>query len=214
MKKIIAGLAVLAVTVSAIQAQDPQRKMHRMQQGHQRMMRAEMNLSEEQKQRFKTLNDDFRKNMTELRKKDDITVKEWRSRMAELQKKHRDEIQNVFSKEQKERMEKMRAERRQMAEIDAKARMEKMKLHLGLSNEQSDKMIAQRKEMMEKMKTLRENNVMDFQKKREAMRDLMQKRHEAMRSILTEEQQRKMFRMNRMREMRNMHPPMKPGKLS
>jgi Spy/CpxP family protein refolding chaperone len=214
MKKIIAGLAVLAVTVSAIQAQDPQRKMHRMQQGHQRMMRAEMNLSEEQKQRFKTLNDDFRKNMTELRKKDDITVKEWRSRMAELQKKHRDEIQNVFSKEQKERMEKMRTERRQMAEIDAKARMEKMKLHLGLSNEQSDKMIAQRKEMMEKMKTLRENNVMDFQKKREAMRDLMQKRHEAMRSILTEEQQRKMFRMNRMREMRNMHPPMKPGKLS
>lgn len=180
--------------------------MHPGQQ-QQMMMYRQLHLSEEQKQKFKTLNEDFRKNMMDLRKQDDITVKEWRNRMETLQKKHREDLQGMFTQEQKAQMEKMKRERKQMAEIDAKARTEKMKIQLGLSNEQSEKLNNQRKEMMEKMKALRENQTMDMEKKREEIKALMEKRKETMRSILTHEQRKKMQQMK-------MHLPRKPGELS
>lgn len=206
MKKIFAGLVVLAMTVTIIQAQDPQRKMDRMKQGRG-MMHQHSDLTVEQKQKFKALNEDFRKKMTDLRKQDEITVKEMRSRMADLQKKHHTEMQNVFSAEQKARMDKMKMERRQLSEIDAKARMEKMKLQLSLSDEQTAKLNNQRKEMLDKMKTIHENHSMAMMEKREEMRSLMEKRKETMQSILTDEQKKKMQEM-RMRQHR------KPGKLS
>jgi Spy/CpxP family protein refolding chaperone len=171
------------------------------------MMHQQLNLSEEQKQKFKTLNDNYRKNMSDLRKQEDITVKDWRNRMADLQKKHRTDMQNVFTAEQKTRMEKMKTERKQMAEIDAKARMEKMKLQLDLSQEQTDKLNSQRKVMREKMNALRENQSMHMGMKREEMRTMMEKRRESIRSILTEEQIKK---MNEMR----MRQPRRSGKLS
>lgn len=207
MKKIFISLTVLAIAITTIQAQDPQRKMDRMKRGQGMMMQHQLDLTEEQKQKFKALHEDFRKKMTDLRKQDEITVKEWRSRMAELQKKHRTEMQNVFTAEQKARMEKMRKERKQMAEIDAKARMEKLKLQLKLTDDQTAKLNSQRKEMMDKMKALHEDQSMDMMQKREEMRSFMEKRKETMQSILTDEQKKKM------QEMR-MHQPRKPGKLS
>jgi Spy/CpxP family protein refolding chaperone len=208
MKKIIASLVVLAFATTTTQAQYPQRKMRRMHPGQQQMMmQRQLNLSEEQKQKFKILNEDFRKNMMDMRKQDDMTVKEWRNRMANLNKQHRSNLQNVFTQEQKARIEKMRMERRQMAEIDAKARMEKLKLQLSLTDEQTAKLNNQRKEMIDKMKALHENRLMDMMEKREEMRSLMEKRKETMQSILTDEQKKKMQEM-RMRQ------PRKPGKLS
>lgn len=208
MKKIFTSLVVLAITVSAIQAQNPQRKMQHMKPGQGMMMHPKMDLTEEQKQKIKALNDDFRKKITDLRKQDQITVKEWRSRMAELQKKHRTDMQNVFTSDQKARMKKMRMEKKQMAEIDAKARMEKLKLQLNLTDEQTSKLNNQRKEMMDKMKALHENQSMDMMEKREEMRSLMENRKETMQSILTNEQKKKLQEMRKQqpREMRMRQP--------
>ncbi len=128
MKKIFAGLVVLAMTVTTIQAQDPQRKMDRMKRGQGMMMHQRSNLTEEQKQKFKALNEDFRKKMTDLRKQDEITVKEWRSRMAELQKKHHTEMQNVLSPEQKARLEKAGRGRFQKAGRFQEGRLQKRRL--------------------------------------------------------------------------------------
>ena len=130
--------------------------------------------------------------MTELRKKDDILVKDWKQQMMELNKKHREDIRGLLSKEQKEQIEKIKTERKKMAEIDANARMEKMKLLLDLNNEQTEKLKRQRSEMIEKMKDINENNSIDMMKKREEMKLLMEKRSENMKSILTEDQLKKM----------------------
>jgi hypothetical protein len=207
MKKIFISLAVLVIAITSIQAQEPPRKMDRMKREQGMMRHQQLNLSEEQKQMFKTLNEDFRKKMTDLHKQDDITVKDWRNRMADLQKKHRTDMQNVFTAEQKTRMEKMRTQRRQMAEIDAHARTEKMRIHLDLSKEQVDKLNSQRKVMREKMNALRQNQSMHMGMRREEMRTMMEKRRESYRSIFTDEQQKKMHEM-RMRQ------PRRSGKLS
>ena len=207
MKKIFSNLFVAVIVLTTAQAQNPQWKMHRMHPGKHTMINQQLNLSEEQKNKYKMLNEDFRKNMMNLRRQDDITVKEWKNRMTDLHKKHRMDMQSVLTPEQKGRIEKMKAERKQMAEIDAKTRMEKMKIQLGLSNEQAEKMRNQRMEMMNKMKALRENQSMDMQKKREEIKMMMEKRRETMKSILTDEQRKQMEEIR-------MHYKRKPGKLS
>jgi len=63
--------------------------------------------------------------MTELRKKDDITVKEWKSQMMDLNKKHREEMKNLLTTEQKDQVEKIRTEKRKMAEINGKREWKK-----------------------------------------------------------------------------------------
>ena len=109
MKKIIFSLIVLVFTITILQAQHPEKRMQGQQRnGKSHMAHQQLNLSEEQKNKLKSLNEEFRKNMTELKKKDDITVKEWKTRMADLKKQHNSNLQNVFTPEQKSQMEKMK----------------------------------------------------------------------------------------------------------
>ena len=196
MKKILV-LVLAMVTIIAAQAQK-KRITDGRRDLRDKMLTEKLNLSEEQKQKAKTLNEDYRKKMTELRKKEDITVKEQRTQMMELNKKHREDMRGLLSKDQKEQIEKMKLERKKMAEIDGDARMEKMKLRLDLNNEQVEKIKKQRTEMREKIKAIQENNSLDMTKKREEMKALLQERKESMKSILTEEQQQKMQERNKL----------------
>ncbi len=198
---------MLTLSSATLLAQNPDRKMQNRHRGHHPMAHQQLNLTEDQKMKFKSMNEDYRKKMIELKKQDEISVKEWKTRMSELKKKHHSDMQNIFTPEQKTRMEKMKLERKQMAEIDAKARMEKMKLHLGLSNEQSEKLYKQQNEMQEKIKALKESKSMDPEKKKAAYKELLEKRKESMNSIFTDDQKKKM------KEMRMRHPR-SHGKLS
>jgi periplasmic protein CpxP/Spy len=194
MKRILV-LMLAMVTIVAAQAQKervPEQRGHR-----DKMMAEKLKLSEEQKQKAKTLNEDYRKKMDELRKKDDILVKDWRNQMMELNKKHREDMQDLLSKEQKAQIEKMKVERKKIAGIDANARMEKMKLRLDLSNDQMERIKKQRIETLDKMKVIRENRSQDMMKKRVEMKALIQKRNENMKSILNEEQMKKMQEMRK-----------------
>ncbi len=193
MKKVIV-FAFALVSLSAAQAQE---KRVRDGGNKDHNLTEKLNLSEEQKVKAKKLNEEYRKNMMDLRKKDDIPVKEWRSRREELNKKHRDDFRGLLSKEQRDQMEKMRTEKRTMSESDANARMEKMKSNLGLTNDQVEKLKKQRSETSEKMKAIRENKSLDETRKREEMKGLMNKRKENMRSILTEDQMKKMQEMKK-----------------
>jgi len=185
----------------AVKAQEiPERKterppmMHQGQHGRHGMQGMDMkqlNLTDAQKEQFKTQRESFRKQMEELKKNDNITVKEWKSRMETLRKDQKTKMQGILTTEQKDQIEKMKAEHKAMQEVDAKARMEKMKIHLGLSDDQVAKMTKNRTEMMEKMKALKQDDKMDPEKKREQMKDLREKQKDQMKSILTEEQMKK-----------------------
>jgi Spy/CpxP family protein refolding chaperone len=200
MKKIILSMLVFSLAVAAKAQEIPERKADRpmMQQRHkshhpmQGMDMKQLNLTDAQKAQFKTQKENFRKQMEELKKNDNITVKEWKSRMETLRKDQKTKMQGILTTEQKAQIEKMKTEHKAMGEIDAKARMEKMKLKLGLTDEQAAKMNKNRTEMAAKMKALREDDKMDAEKKREQMKELMKKQKEQMKSILTEEQMKKL----------------------
>lgn len=201
MKKLILSALVVSLAVAAQAQEIPERKMqrppmmHGFQKGHHRMpgMRMpKLNLTEDQKTRFKAQHESFRKQMEELKKNENITVKEWKSRMEALQKDNKAKLEGILTADQKAQIEKMKAEHKAMQEVDAKARMEKMKIHLGLTDEQAEKLKKNREEMAEKMKALREDNKMDAEKKKEQMKELMKQNKEKLKSILTEEQMKKM----------------------
>jgi len=113
MKKIIAGLGLILWLLPATQAQTFPGKKRPMQRGQHFLWRQQL-LSEEQQKKYRSLQQNYRKNLMELQKKDDITVKEWRNRMEELQQKHREELRSLFTPQQKERMERMKMHRNRL----------------------------------------------------------------------------------------------------
>lgn len=199
MKKIIFSVLVASIAFTVNAQEIPERKggrpmMHERQKGnHDRTMAMkQLNLSEAQKEQFKVQKQSFQKQMEELKKNDNITVKEWKSKMETLRKDHKAKMENIFSAEQKAKLDKMKEDKKAMHQVDAKARLEKMKIHLGLTDDQTAKLSINRTKMAEKMKALRENKSLSDEKKRAEMKELMKQQQESMKSILTEEQLKKM----------------------
>lgn len=201
--------------VIAVQAQEiPERKtehppmqgrgMHGKMKGkHDRHeMMKQLNLTEDQKAKFKAQKEAFHKQMEELKKNDNITVKEWKNKMETLRKDQRTKMESLLTAEQKTKMEQLKKDGQAKHEEMRKQHFEKMKTDLGLSQEQAAKMEKQRAEMDQQLKTLRENKNLSDDQRKEQMKELMKQRKENMKSILTEEQQKKM------KENRQQHPGM------
>lgn len=215
MKKIIAAALVLAVAFTANSQDIPERKHegYRPHGGHGKMHQRrpvgmdlkQLNLTDAQKEQMKTQRESFRKQMEELKKNDNITVKEWRGRMENLRKEQKTGMDKILTTDQKAQLEKMKGEQKAKREEHMKKGAERMKEHLGLTAEQSAKLDKSRKETGEKMKAIRENKSLSDEQKKEQVKEVMKKQKENMKSVLTEEQ------LKKMKEGRQ-HGPHKGGK--
>ena len=173
-----------------------------MKQRHRMEAMKELNITEEQKAKFKAENESFRKSMEDLKKIDNITVKEWKTRQENLRKDHKARMESIFTKEQKDKMAKMKQDRQKLHEDMARVRMDRMKLRLGLSDEQTAKLEKNRQELSGKIKAIRENNNLTEEKKREEIKSLMKQHKESMKSVLTEDQLNKLKQMKEQRGQR------------
>jgi Spy/CpxP family protein refolding chaperone len=88
MKKLLVSVILTAISFSALQAQEGP-EFRKGKRHHHEMAIQKLNLSEDQKTKFRTLNEGFRKEMEELQKQDNITVKEWKSRKEKLRTDHK-----------------------------------------------------------------------------------------------------------------------------
>ncbi len=200
MKKLMLPVLAIAFAFNANAQEIPERKsdhphmMHHKQKGgpDHRMAMKELNLTDAQKEQFKTEKDAFRKKMEAHKKNENITVKEWKAKRESLVKEHKAKMESVFTPEQKAKLEKIKKDGQVKHQEMMKQRAEKMKTHLGLTDEQSAKLEKSRKEMGDKMKVIRENKALTEEQKREQMRELGKMQKENMKSILTEEQLKKM----------------------
>lgn len=198
MKKVILSLMVASFAAITVHAQEiPDRKrgesrpVEKERMFHKKEL-ANLNLTEEQKTKMKTLNEDFRKQSEELRKQDNITVKESREKMEAMRKDQQAKFQSILTSEQKVQMQKDKEARSAKVKEYGKKREAKMKEELNLTEEQSAKMAQNRKANMEKVKAIRENGSLSDEQKKVQVRELMKKQKESMKSILTEEQLQKM----------------------
>lgn len=184
----------------AVNAQEiPERKTgkpgmhHKMdrKKGH-RMDMQKLNLTEDQKAQFKTQRESFRKQMEDLKKNDNITVKEWKEKMSAIQKENKAKMQSFLTADQKAQIEKNKAEGKKRFEARTKDRGDRMKTHLGLTDAQSAQLKKNREATQQKIKAIKEDSKMTDEQKKEQVKELMKAQKESMKSVLTEEQLKKM----------------------
>ncbi len=197
MKKIILSAVIMSIGFAAQSQEIPERKSERphmmeRKKHHQGMEFKKLNLTEDQKAKFKSQNETFRKKMEELKKNDNITVKDWKAKAENLRKEHKANMDGILTSDQKAQLEKMKVEAKDKQSVRTKESGAKMKADLGLTDDQSAKMQANRKEMGEKMKAIRGNNSLSDEQKKEQVKELMKKQKEYMKSVLTEEQLKKL----------------------
>lgn len=200
MKKILAGLAVImaaAFSVNAQQADKPQKQEHHQHFRHHGggMMAKKLNFSDAQKQQLKDINSSFHQKMSELKKHDEITVKEYHVQMNALQQEHKSQLQAVLTPAQKDQLAKMKQERTEKAKTHALARAEKMKTKLGLTDAQAGQLKEMRSGTMAKIKTIREDNTLNRDQKRDQIKSLVIQQKDQLKTILTPEQLQQLEQM-------------------
>lgn len=205
MKRISLSILAIVITLTSTYAQEKadssiRQKGQRSWEHHPKHMKkgfhddySKLNLSKEQQDALVKINQDFRNNVAELRKKESTTtVTDYKTQMQSLNKKRHEQAQQIFTPEQKDQLAKMRAERKAKFDSTAKDRQKKMKTDLNLSDEQSAKMKTLHEATRKKIKTIKEDpSLTDDEKKQQVMSAFKQQR-EDMKSILTPEQVKKL----------------------
>lgn len=149
-----------------------------------------INYTKEQRAQLKTINEDYQKQLLQLQGNDAITLGEYKSKLADLRKEHKDKMQNILTDQQKQKL----AEAKKKADINrqvmATARLERMKLTLGLNDEQVAKIKEQQKSLQTQMQSIRENNKLFPEQKRDEIKQLTLQHKDDLKSVLTDEQKK------------------------
>ena len=172
---------------------------------HRHMMMNQLNLTDAQKQQAKSINDDYRNQVKDLEKNDNITLKDYRSKKASLEQEKKSKFEALLTTDQKNKMAQAKKDRSEKMKMMSDKRMGKMKADLNLTDDQVAKIQEQRKNSMEQMKTIRENSTLSEEQKKEQLKGLHKNMRESMKNILTADQlkKREELRNNRMKEWKN-----------
>ncbi len=204
MKKILLSLAIIVTATIAVNAQQPDTPAQEQHQHHTRfghhergMMAQKLHFTDQQKEQLRNINSDYHKKMTDLKKHDEITVKEFKSRMETLHKDHRSQIESLLTPEQKDQSAKMKQEKMQMAKVNATARAEKMKIKLGLTDAQAGQLKTIRTDMFAKMKAIHTDNSLSQEQKHEQIKSLVMEQKVQVKTILTPAQLQQLEQMKK-----------------
>ena len=202
-------MALAAFVVTGACAQDQSTDLTDRPKGHHRIDKMQqLNLTDEQKTEVKTINEDFKQQMTDLKKTEDkITVTEWKSKMATIRKDHHEKMQKVLTDEQKASLKKsMHEHKRDMRKHGARG-LEHMKKELNLTDDQVTALKKNHEDMGQKFKALREDKNLTEDQKKVELKKFKEQQHESLKSILTEEQLQKLDQQKKNHKHHRQQPP-------
>ena len=186
----------MTLFVSASQAQDRHEHKHHGRFHQKEKLTKELNFSEDKKKQLKEINADVKKQMADLEKNDNITVKEYKTRKEAIRKDQQQKFQNLLTPEQKSKLDKMKEERITKAKERSARGLERMKTKLNLSDEQVSKLKASHDTFASKAKDIRSNQSLTMDQKKDQFKALAEQQKEDTKSILTPEQLEKMKQMH------------------
>jgi Spy/CpxP family protein refolding chaperone len=194
MKKAILGICLAAfVAVGAFAQDQEQPGFSDHHYGHHRFNdMAQLNLTDQQKTELKAINEDFKQQMTDLKKNEDITVREWKSKMETIRKDHHDKVQNILTDDQKASLKKMMQEHRDEMKEHGARRLEQMKKDLNLTDDQVASLKKSHEDMAQKFKAIRDDKSLTDDQKKAQLKDLRDQQQNNLKSILTPEQMQKL----------------------
>ena len=189
-------MALVAIVATSACAQEPSNTFgERPKTHHHRgdMAMQQLSLTDDQKTEMKTINEDFKQQMTDLKKSEDnITVTAWKSKMATIRKDHHEKMQKVLTDEQKASLKKMMQERRTDMKKHGAHRLERMKKDLNLTDDQVTALKKNHEDMMQQFKAIRDNKALSEDQKKVELKKFKEQQHESLKSILSEEQLQKL----------------------
>lgn len=193
MKKFLIPISFCILVITTVNAQEKksiERKQKAQHQKHE--IKKQLNLSEDQKNKMKSIHKKYREQAKVLKSNDDITRGDYKKQMGEINEKRKIEVEANLTSEQKNKMKEIRENKqREMKEMRAE-RFEKMRNKLQLDEKQKSMLLEQRKNSAEQMKTIRENSSLSNVQKKEQIKGLKEKQRKFAKTILTEEQKKKM----------------------
>jgi periplasmic protein CpxP/Spy len=198
MKKIILSVAVVILGVLSAKTQEiPERKTEDTkpilkEKIIDKKQRDNLNLTDEQRTKLKSMNEDLRKQMEDLRKQDNLTVKEYREKMETLRKTRESQFQSILTPEQQTQMQKDRDARNARTKEFGKRREQKMKEELNLTDQQVAKMSESRKATMKQIETIKADKSLTDNQRRDKIKEAMKSQKESTRRLLTDEQLKKL----------------------
>lgn len=206
MKRMTLVLLALAISLGIVQAQEkstlsPKEQGKQFQGQHSKpgvrhrneaMYYKKLNLSADQQQQMKSINEAFHAKISDLRKQEaTITVKEYKEQMKAIGKERHESLQALLTPDQKQQLATMKADTKKRFDARSEHRMENMKKNLQLTDDQSAKMHALRTETESKIKIIHEDQSLTDEQKKAQVMAALKKQHEEMNSLLTPEQIKK-----------------------
>ena len=161
-----------------------------------------LNLTEAQKQQMKQVNDDFRQQMQDLNKNENITVKEQREKREALTQQHKANIQNILTAEQRQQLEEKKKSYKEKGakgnNVKGDDRGDNFR-QLNLTDAQGVKIKAVNEEFRTKVQAIQKNASLSAEQKK-VQREAAQQQHTAaIKAILTQEQTAKLEELKRTR---------------
>lgn len=207
MKRIVTSALAIVLFIGAANAQTKEKnKDHKgRKHGHEMTMK-NADLTVEQHNQVKTINENFRKQVAEL-KAQNLSEDQLKTKKEALHKQHKEDLQAVLTADQKVKISNAHKEwkdkgrrmnndssgkgqHRNIGQKDGKGK--EMAAELNLTAEQQEKMKTIRSSYKPKMQALRNDASLTPEQKKEKIKELMNQQKEEMKTVLSEEQQEKM----------------------
>jgi Spy/CpxP family protein refolding chaperone len=192
MKKILTGMLAVMLFAGAAQAQENHKHEGKGRHGQ---FAKELNLTEDQKAKLKSIHEAERNEMQGL-KNSSLSEEQLRAKRQEIQKKYREQSQAILTPAQKDQMEKMKDERKEKGEGKkqfSKGKKDKAQFQsLNLTQDQKERMAKLREEYKGRYESVRDNKSLSDEQRKTQMKALKEEQKSKMKSILTKEQQEKL----------------------
>jgi len=154
----------------------------------------------EQRKQVAEINKDYRQRSSDLFKKDNITLREYKASLLALQKEKKSRLEALLTQKQKDEIAAHHKRQAENMQVMAAARMERLKLRLNLSDDQVTKIKAGQQDLHNQLKAIHDNPDLLPQQKMEQLKTLMAKRNDTYKSVLTPEQYSQFEQMSRRRD--------------
>jgi hypothetical protein len=184
MKQIVAAFAMLmSVTLLAQKPVSPEEKG--LKQADR--LRTELQLNEQQYASVRTINQEYAKQVGDVRKNEAIEKKAKHNQVKELKNEREKEISAVLTPEQKVKWEKLRAENKEKKKAKVKERRQNIEA-LNLSDDQKVRLKETQQAFKAKARALKEEQKASKSERKGAMKLLKVERDSEVRKILTADQ--------------------------
>lgn len=198
MKKLLIPFSFCLLLATLATAQD--RKDFQRKAQHQidkKELTQKLNLTEEQQQKMKAIQQDFGAKIKDLKSNDNITRGDFKKQMKTLQEQRKLQAATVLTNEQQQKLKDLKKE--QHKEKSA-ARFKKLSNDLQLSTAQQATLKAKQKEIQGQIKAIKENETLAADDKKAQLKSLHKQQKDFLKSVLTKEQTEKFESMKRTRK--------------